>query len=97
MDNKYFVIELTKWAYGNAYAISKDKMFDSLKDATKFCVAMENIQSLNKIGCDKTYHIQEVDKSIYTDEKPLILSEDMEVDNELNDFLNGKEVEHELI
>ena len=83
MDNKYFVIEITKWTSGDTYAISKERIFDSLKDATKFCVAMESLQSLSKIGYDKTYHIQEVDESIYTDEKPLILTKEMEIDHEL--------------
>tara|TARA_R100000935_G_C2684117_1_gene103889 strand:+ start:88 stop:363 length:276 start_codon:yes stop_codon:yes gene_type:complete len=82
MDNKYFIIEITKWSYGNGYTIAKDKMFDNLSDASKFCVALENIQSLNKNGCDKIYHIQKVDKSIYTDEKPLLLTKEMELSND---------------
>ena len=92
MDKKYLVIKATKWNFQNSiqYTVVSDKAYP-LNKACDIIVASETMNE-NK---STTFHLQEIN-FVETD-KPLVLTKDMEVDNELNDFLNGKEVERELI
>tara|TARA_R110000822_G_scaffold43612_1_gene117636 strand:+ start:63 stop:320 length:258 start_codon:yes stop_codon:yes gene_type:complete len=85
MNNKYFIIERVQWSYGDKYEISKGKMFDNLKDATRFLVALETVHSEEKNGVEKTFHLQEVDSAFFNvNEEPLLLTEDMEVNDRSN-------------
>ena len=82
MNKKYFVIEKNKYTYPNEhskYSIMKSKSFD-LKTATKMLVAYEQLND----DKDKSFYLQNVDLLMGSNEKPLLLTEDMEVNDRSN-------------
>ena len=71
MNKKYFVIEKNKYTYPNKhskYSIMKSKSFD-LKTATRMLVAYEQLND---------------DLLMESKEEPLLLTEDMEVNDRSN-------------
>ena len=95
MDNKkYLVIKATKWNFQEfvQYTVVSDKAYE-LNKACDIIVASETMNENDST----TFHLQEISFTETDKVDPLVLTKDMEVDNELNDFLNGKEVDHELI
>jgi hypothetical protein len=91
-NNKYLVIKATKWNFQKfvSYSVVSDKAYP----LNKACDILVASKTMNE-NDSTTFHLQEI--SFTETDKPLVLTKDMEVDNELNDFLNGKEVNHELI
>ena len=82
MNKKYFVIEKNKYSYPDEhfkYSIMKSKLFD-LKTATKMLVAYEQLND----DKDKSFYIQNVDLFMGNNEEPLLLTEDMEVNDRSN-------------
>ena len=79
---KYFVIEKNKYSYPDEhfkYSIMKSKSFD-LKTATRMLVAYEQLND----DKDKSFYIQNVDLFMGNNEEPLLLTEDMEVNDRSN-------------
>jgi len=79
---KYFVIEKNKYSYPDEhfkYSIMKSKLFD-LKTATKMLVAYEQLND----DKDKSFYIQNVDLLMGSNEEPLLLTKDMEVNDRSN-------------
>tara|TARA_B110000902_G_C14148610_1_gene528643 strand:- start:502 stop:750 length:249 start_codon:yes stop_codon:yes gene_type:complete len=82
MNKKYFVIEKNKYTYPNKhskYSIMKSKSFD-LKTATRMLVAYEQLND----DKDKSFYLQNVDLLMGSKEEPLLLTEDMEVNDRSN-------------
>ena len=82
MNKKYFVIEKNKYNYPNKhskYSIMKSKSFD-LKTATRMLVAYEQLND----DKDKSFYLQNVDLLMGSKEEPLLLTEDMEVNDRSN-------------
>ena len=82
MDKKYFVIEKNKYSYPDEhfkYSIMKSKSFD-LKTATRMLVAYEQLND----DKDKSFYLQNVDLLMESKEEPLLLTEDMEVNDRSN-------------
>ena len=82
MNKKYFVIEKNKYSYPDEhfkYSIMKSKSFD-LKTATKMLVAYEQLND----DKDKSFYLQNVDLLMGSKEEPLLLTEDMEVNDRSN-------------
>ena len=79
---KYFVIEKNKYSYPDEhfkYSIMKSKSFD-LKTATRMLVAYEQLND----DKDKSFYLQNVDLLMESKEEPLLLTEDMEVNDRSN-------------
>ena len=82
MNKKYFVIEKNKYSYPDEhfkYNIMKSKSFD-LKTATRMLVAYEQLND----DKDKSFYLQNVDLLMGSKEEPLLLTEDMEVNDRSN-------------
>ena len=82
MNKKYFVIEKNKYSYPDEhfkYSIMKSKSFD-LKTATRMLVAYEQLND----DKDKSFYLQNVDLLMGNKEEPLLLTEDMEVNDRSN-------------
>tara|TARA_R110000824_G_scaffold64503_1_gene168539 strand:+ start:231 stop:479 length:249 start_codon:yes stop_codon:yes gene_type:complete len=82
MNKKYFVIEKNKYSYPDEhfkYSIMKSKSFD-LKTATRMLVAYEQLND----DKDKSFYLQNVDLLMESKEEPLLLTEDMEVNDRSN-------------
>ena len=82
MNKKYFVIEKNKYSYPDEhfkYSIMKSKSFD-LKTATKMLVAYEQLND----DKDKSFYLQNVGLLMGSKEEPLLLTEDMEVNDRSN-------------
>jgi hypothetical protein len=82
MNKKYFVIEKNKYSYPDKhfkYSIMKSKSFD-LKTATRMLVAYEQLND----DKDKSFYLQNVDLLMGSKEEPLLLTEDMEVNDRSN-------------
>ena len=82
MNQKYFVIEKNKYSYPDEhfkYSIMKSKSFD-LKTATRMLVAYEQLND----DKDKSFYLQNVDLLMGSKEEPLLLTEDMEVNDRSN-------------
>tara|TARA_R110000851_G_scaffold104864_1_gene222812 strand:+ start:757 stop:1005 length:249 start_codon:yes stop_codon:yes gene_type:complete len=82
MNKKYFVIEKNKYSYPDEhfkYSIMKSKSFD-LKTATRMLVAYEQLND----DKDKSFYLQNVDLLMGSKEEPLLLTEDMEVNDRSN-------------
>ena len=81
-NNKYFVIEKIKYSYPTEhfnYSIMKNKLFD-LKTATTMLVAYEQLND----DKNKSFYLQNVDLIMGNNEQPLLLTEDMEVNDRSN-------------
>ena len=82
MNKKYFVIEKNKYSYPDEhfkYSIMKSKSFD-LKTATRMLVAYEQLND----DKNKSFYLQNVDLLMGSKEEPLLLTEDMEVNDRSN-------------
>jgi len=82
MNKKYFVIEKNKYSYPDEhfkYSIMKSKSFD-LKTATRMLVAYEQLND----DKDKSFYLQNIDLLMGSKEEPLLLTEDMEVNDRSN-------------
>ena len=82
MNKKYFVIEKNKYSYPDEhfkYSIMKSKSFD-LKTATRMLVAYEQLND----DKDKFFYLQNVDLLMGSKEEPLLLTENMEVNDRSN-------------
>ena len=82
MNKKYFVIEKNKYSYPDEhfkYSIMKSKSFN-LKTATRMLVAYEQLND----DKDKSFYLQNVDLLMGSNEEPLLLTEDMEVNDRSN-------------
>ena len=77
---KYFVIEKNKYSYPDEhfkYSIMKSKSFN-LKTATRMLVAYEQLND----DKDKSFYLQNVDLLMGSNEEPLLLTKEMEVNND---------------
>jgi hypothetical protein len=96
MDNKYIVIKMTTWTNRpTSYSVVSDKAYP-LNKACDILVASETMNEMH----DTTFHLQEI--GFTETDKPLVLTEDMEIDLEkhLHDkglAVVGKDIDHELI
>ena len=82
MNKKYFVIEKNKYSYPDEhfkYSIMKSKSFD-LKTATRMLVAYEQLNDDE----NKSFYLQNVDLLMGNKEEPLLLTEEMKVNDRSN-------------
>ncbi len=78
-DKKFFIIEKEKFLDSFTYSVHKSKMYD-LTTAVRKLLALDEL----KDDKDTSYHLQEVNFSMV--DKPLKLTEEMEVKEEQSEM-----------